>query len=170
MLCKHFLRNRIFSLKDISTFAFGFTNLIMLIIGIAYWNTYGAGTFRWYAFWYGTAGSIINFFGKICVQNACAKGPAGPASAVMSTNCLLLLLFDVIARGKILKPTDIVAIAFGIFGVIMMTLPKYVEALCRTIFCIKKKEQNVDDSALIDKMANNVQNNLNKELKNLNNE
>jgi hypothetical protein len=111
-----------FNLKHISTFAFGATNIVMLLIGIVFWNFNSKSAFMWYPFIQGTIGSIINFFGKIAVQNACAKGPAGPASAVMSTNCLLLLGWDGIAKGKILMPTDWVAVACGVVGVVTMTL------------------------------------------------
>ena len=141
MLCKHFLRNKIFKLEDISYFAFGTTNLVLFVAAIAFWTQSSTTSFNWDAFKWGTLGSIINTLGKICVQNACAKGPAGPASAIVSTNGILLLLFDNFVRGKVLRTTDIIAVAVGIFGCIYMTIPRQLESLFRCVFCCREKDR-----------------------------
>ena len=79
--------------STLSFSAYFIVNMLILIFALIYWTMYD---FSHYLFWLGMVGSIINTVGIVCMGNAVAFGPAGPASALAAVSNLLLVVIEAI--------------------------------------------------------------------------
>ena len=125
MLTKHLI-TRVENPFDPSTLSFGsygVVNFIMIIAAVSYWNTQGID---WYLFWVGVIGSSINSVGIVCIQNAIAVGPAGPASALAAMSTLMLVVVQVIKNQKMLGLFELLGFILGLFGVLVLVIPQTI--------------------------------------------
>jgi drug/metabolite transporter (DMT)-like permease len=135
MLTKHLSSERVGF--DISTLAFTcylVVNVVVLIIAIPYWSSYG---FSKYLFWMGLVGSIVNTLGIVCIQNAMSRGPGGPVSAIASVSCILLVIIEAIKNNRMLFWMEIIGLILGIYGSLILVIPEHIEKYC--CCCIFKK-------------------------------
>ena len=83
---------------DAMTISFGsssFTCILILILGY-FWFWQYIELFNSKLFIIGIFGSIFDSIGKACIQKAYSKGPAGPISAYVDINNVLLLVFEAV--------------------------------------------------------------------------
>jgi len=131
ILCKHFKKEKQFDLNHLSYFTFGLSSMFLLVIAVVVWTNGSTQAFNPSSFLWGTLGSIINFVGKLCVQNAAANGPLGPAMAIVSTTSIFLIAVEVLFYNQILVLTDWIAIVLGLFGIFELIFPQVFEKLLR---------------------------------------
>jgi drug/metabolite transporter (DMT)-like permease len=130
---------------DPSTLAFsGYltVNVIVIIVGITWnWTNF---MFDPHLFWLGLAGSIINTLGIVCAQNAIAKGPAGPASALSAAGNILLTIIEALKYKRVPNHFEILGLLIGTLGALILVVPNWFYYYCNKIkrcccFCCKKK-------------------------------
>ena len=80
-------------------------------------------------FWVGFFGSIINNIGLICIQNAYATGPAGPASSIAAMSSLLLVITEAIKTKKMLNSFELLGFISGVLGALILTIPDTLQRL-----------------------------------------
>lgn len=134
MLTKHLISQKVGF--DATTLAFSsqfVVNVIVLIAGIIYWSSSAQKTFEPILFWYGLFGSAFNSLGIVCVQNAVALGPAGPAQALATTCCLLLTIFEAIKDRQAPSTLEIIGLVIGTFGALIIVIPRWFENKIRII-------------------------------------
>lgn len=129
LLAKSFRQGPVkFNIQEISFSGFFAVNAVLLLPSLYYWFFI---SFSMRLFIIGFFGSIINTFGKVCVQNAVARGPAGPASALLAMNSLILLVYDGIKNNTAPTLVEIVGLILGLFGSLMLVVPGMFERLCK---------------------------------------
>ena len=79
-----------FDATNITFTTHGVMNLIILCFGIPYWIS--NQNFNLYLFKVGMSGGILNCLGLVCLQNAFAKGPLGPALAIIALSSILFVI------------------------------------------------------------------------------
>lgn len=125
---------------DPTCITFGSSSLVCLLIVIVGISTYWKYTpFDQYLFNVGLIGSIFNTIGIVAIQNAFAKGPAGPVAALGSCTALILLVMQAIKLWEFPRNLEIVGFCIGVFGAIVIVIPDQFEWLCVTFCCRKKK-------------------------------
>ena len=76
MLTKHLAEDRGFNASTLAFSSMGFVGFLTLIVLVFYMISYGLNINLLLV---GFFGSIINTLGIVCISNANANGPAGPA-------------------------------------------------------------------------------------------
>mmetsp|Transcript_13146 Transcript_13146/g.22239 ORF Transcript_13146/g.22239 Transcript_13146/m.22239 type:complete len:223 (+) Transcript_13146:669-1337(+) len=132
MLAKSFRRGPVkFNIQQISFMGFLVVNIIVLFPTVYYWIFVD---FNLRLFVVGIIGSIINTFGKVCIQNAVSLGPAGPASALLAMNSLILLVYDAVKNSKQPTLTEYLGLVLGLFGSLILVVPgmfeRMVQCMC----------------------------------------
>lgn len=135
MLAKSFRRGPVkFNIQEISFMGFLVVNIFILLPTLYYWIFID---FNKRLFIVGFFGSIINTFGKVCIQNAVSLGPAGPASALLAMNSLILLVYDSIKNSTAPTLTEYIGLILGLFGSLILVVPGLFESMVAS--CFKKR-------------------------------
>ena len=83
ILTKHLTSEKVgFDASNLTYASLLIYNVIVFIIALFYW--YETSNFHLDSFWIGMAGSIVSGLAIVFIQNAIAKGPAGPVLALTS--------------------------------------------------------------------------------------
>jgi len=143
ILVKHLTSARIkFNATTMAFSSYLLVNCIIMLFAIPYWKIYD--TFRADLFWIGLAGSMINTLGIVCAQNAMAKGPAGPASALSSVSYILFTIIQAIKYQMLPRPLELVGLAFGTLGSMLVVVPQWFDC-CLT----KSKDEQIQQRSPI---------------------
>ena len=139
VLTKHITSEKIgFDATNITFTAYLLVNIFLLIFAIPYWTIVN---FDKKLFWIGLFGSVINVLGLVCIQNALAKGPAGPVSAIAAVSTLLVVIIEAIINHKMLNFMELIGVILGFFGAMILVIPEQFEKLGRKLCCIKDKDK-----------------------------
>jgi len=69
-------------------------------------------------------------------MKAYANGPAGPVSAFVELNNVLLVIFEGIRLLKLPNYLEIIGFMLGISGALVMSIPKQIKNLLLRLFCL----------------------------------
>ena len=124
LFIKHLTKPEIgFDSTNISFLSSGIGSLIILLIGVTWYWRYCA-EFQWQTFLIGFFSSIFDICGKACIMKAYSQGPAGPVSAFVELNNVLLVVFEGIRLMKLPNYLEIIGFLLGIFGALVLSIPK----------------------------------------------
>ena len=111
-------------------------NGIVLLVGIV---TFFIDGFNYNSAIFGLIGGLCEAVGKVANQNAVTKGLAGPATAIIGQNSMLLLTVEALLDWKMLNPVELVAFFFNFWGQLILVVPKFfTRRMCK---CLSKKKQ-----------------------------
>jgi drug/metabolite transporter (DMT)-like permease len=118
---------------DPITISFSTSSVVSLIIMIlgASWFWQVVEKFQTDLFLLGLVGSIFDTIGKACIQKAYSRGPAGPVSAFVEMNNVLLVIIEALRMMRSPHPIEIVGFACGIGGGMTLCIPDQL----KKIFC-----------------------------------
>ena len=118
------------------------TSILILIIG-ASWYWQSVEVFNKRLFIIGFFGSIFDSCGKACIQQAYSKGPAGPVSAFVELNNVVLIIFEAIRYRKLPNSLEFVGFIFAIVGALILCIPQEItnclKAVLSLICCARNK-------------------------------
>lgn len=78
-------------------------------------------------------------------MRAYSNGPAGPVSAFVELNNVLLVIFEGIRLLKLPNYLEIIGFLLGIFGALVLSIPKQIKNLLLMAFCLYKDPMNDDE-------------------------
>lgn len=103
---------------DAKTASFGtssVTSFFVIYLGVIwYWRS--VKPFDCTLFLYGIAGSILDNIGKSFIQSAFSNGPAGPVTAIVEMDNIILVIFDAIRTWSLPSGLEILGFILGIIG------------------------------------------------------
>ena len=103
---------------DAKTATFGtscVTSFVILLTGV-FWYWHSVKPFDTRLFLIGIAGSILDTIGKSFIQTAFARGPAGPVTAFVEMNNIILIILDAIRTWTLPSGLEILGFLLGISG------------------------------------------------------
>lgn len=104
-----------FNARTASLGTSSFTSFLVLILGVVwYWRT--VQPFDSKLFLIGIVGSILDTIGKSFIQTAFATGPAGPVTAFVEMNNVLLIVLDSLRTFTFPSALEIIGFVLGITG------------------------------------------------------
>ena len=107
----------------------GLASLVFQIIGIVSFMN-NKGSFDFTLWWNGALASLFNLLGCMFAIACFATGcPIGPASALLSTQTIVVVVFTAIATATFPNWMQVVGLIFGLFGAMLLTIPKELYAL-----------------------------------------
>ena len=113
-------------------------SIVVIILGVTwYWKE--VDTFNRRLFIIGFFGSIFDTCGKACIQRAYSTGPAGPVSAFVEMNNVVLVIFEAIRARKMPNYLEFIGFILAIVGALVLCIPDEITNLLRCIFCCKRK-------------------------------
>jgi len=111
-----------FDAKTISYTTSAFASTVILLVGILwYWRC--VEPFSKKLFFIGIAGSILDTMGKSFIVSAYSKGPAGPVSACVELNNILLVIGESIRNRVAPTKLEIIGFFLGIGGGMVFSIP-----------------------------------------------
>ena len=113
-----------------------FSSILILIIGGS-WYWLEVETFNKRLFIIGFFGSIFDSCGKACIQKAYSSGPAGPVSAFVELNNVVLIIFEAIRYMKMPNYLEFLGFIFAIVGALVLCIPEILTKWIRTLFCCR---------------------------------
>ena len=132
-----FERKRFFNEANLTFSSIMVVNIFVMAFAIPYWTL--TGDFDLYLFWVGFVASSINAIGLYCCQMALARGPAGPITAIIQIDNLLLVIIEAIKNKKLISGIESVALVLGVIGALILTIP---DEILRLVQCDCDKHVN----------------------------
>ena len=88
---------------------------------------------------------IRGFFASLTNTVACmfmiaclsTGAPMGPSSALINSQTVLLTLVSCLLTGTVPLPLQLIGLALGILGAMILTIPDQICAILRVLFCCK---------------------------------
>ena len=104
-------------------------------------------TFEWSKFINGSIASALNLAGCLFVITCFSTGaPAGPASALVNMQTVLVVIIAAIASGIMPSWIEIVGLLIGIFGAMLLTIPDIIKACFYRVFCCRSLPKPQENS------------------------
>jgi drug/metabolite transporter (DMT)-like permease len=145
LFIKHLTSARVgFDAMTISFATSCFSSTLIMILGIA-WFWQEVEVFNKKLFIIGIFGSIFDSVGKACIQKAYSKGPAGPVSAFVELNNVLLVVFEGLRYWQLPKSLELIGFLLGIIGALVLCIPDELIKFSRKVKnMFTKKKDNVE--------------------------
>ena len=90
---------------------------------------------NWTLFWYGFVCSIFDNIGITFVNKAFSCGPVGPISAYLTLCLIGFVISEAIRLLRVPNYLQLIGLALGVFGGLILSIPKEMMTLARRLFC-----------------------------------